>query len=178
MLRTIAVIGGIVVVLIAAALIFVATRPGTLHVQRVMSIKAPPEKIFPYINDLRSFATWAPWEKRNPAMTRTFSGPASGKGAVYEWAGGDDFGKGRMEIVDSSPPSKVVINLDFDPPHQLNNIVEFTLQAKGDATDVTWSMQGPVIFIEKFMLLFFDMADIMGKDFDAGLANLKAIAEK
>jgi uncharacterized protein YndB with AHSA1/START domain len=177
-LRIIAVLGSIVVVLIAAALIFVATRPDTIRVQRVVSIKASPEKIFPHIDDLRSFATWAPWEKENPAMKRTFSGAASGKGAVYEWGGGDDFTQGRMEIADSSPPSKVVIKVDFIQPDQPNSIVEFKLQAKGDATDVTWTMQSPKSFVEKFMFLFFDIDSIMGTGFEAGLANLKAIVEK
>src|SRR5882724_9310075 len=104
MLKTIAVV---IVVLLAAVLVFAATKPDTFRVQRVTSIKAPPEKIFPYLNDLRSFGTWSPYEKKDPAMQRTFSGPASGKGAVYEWEGDKNVGKGRMEIADTAPPSKV-----------------------------------------------------------------------
>src|SRR6266849_10963363 len=109
MFKTIAIV---VVVLIAALLIFAATTPDTFRVQRATSIKAPPEKIFPLINDLHSWDAWSPWEKMDPAMKRTFSGAASGKGAAYEWEGNHEVGKGRMEITESSSPSKVVIKLD------------------------------------------------------------------
>jgi uncharacterized protein YndB with AHSA1/START domain len=175
MLKTIAVV---VVVLLAAVLVFAATKPDTFRVQRVASIKAPPEKIFPYINDLRSFGTWSPYEKKDPAMQRTFSGPASGKGAVYEWDGDKNVGKGRMEIADTAPPSKVAIKLDFVRPFEAHNIVEFTLSPKGDSTDVTWAMQGPVPYVAKIMHVFVDMDSMVGKDFEAGLANLKTVAEK
>jgi len=175
MLKTIAVV---VVVLLAAILVFAATKPDTFRVQRVTSIKAPPEKIFPYLNDLRSFGTWSPYEKKDPAMQRTFSGPASGKGAVYEWEGDKNVGKGRMEIADTAPPSKVAIKLDFVRPFEAHNIVEFTLAPKGDSTDVTWAMQGPVPYVAKIMHVFVDMDSMVGKDFEAGLANLKTVAEK
>lgn len=175
MLKTIAVI---VVVLLAAVLVFAATKPDTFRVQRVTSIKAPPEKIFPYLSDLRSFATWSPYEKKDPAMQRTFSGPASGKGAVYEWDGDKNVGKGRMEIADTAPPSRVAIKLDFVRPFEAHNIVEFTLAPKGDSTDVTWAMQGPVPYVAKIMHVFVDMDSMVGKDFEAGLASLKAVAEK
>lgn len=75
----------VLVVLVAALLIFAATKPDTLRVERTTSIKTPPEKIFPLINDFHNWGSWSPWEKRDPAMRRTYSGAASGKGAVYEW---------------------------------------------------------------------------------------------
>src|SRR6202022_3511784 len=100
-------------VLVAAVLGFAMTKSDTFSVQRATSIKAPPEKIFPLINDLHSWGSWSPWEKVDPAMKRTHSGAASGKGAVYEWDGNAKVGKGRMEITQVSPPSAVVIKLDF-----------------------------------------------------------------
>ena len=98
---------------IGAVLAIAATKPDTSRVQRSAAIKAPPEKIFPLINDFHRWDAWSPWEKMDPAMKRTHSGAASGKGAVYEWEGNDKVGKGRMEIAESSPPSKVAIKLDF-----------------------------------------------------------------
>ena len=122
----------LVVLLLAGVLIFAATKPDTFRVQRAISIKAPPEKIFPFVNDLHSFGTWSPYEKKDPAMKRTFSGPPSGKGAVYEWEGDKNVGKGRMEIADTAPPSNVTINLDFVKPFEAHNIVVFTLEPRGD----------------------------------------------
>jgi uncharacterized protein YndB with AHSA1/START domain len=178
MKKTITVIGIVAVVLLAALFIYAATKPDVFRVQRAASIKAPPEKIFPFVNDLHRFGAWSPYGKKDPAMKRTFSGPESGSGAVYEWDGDKNVGQGRMEISDTSPPSRVTIRLDFLRPFEAHNLVEFTLAPKGDSTDVTWAMQGPVPYVAKIMHVFFDMDSMVGKDFEAGLANLKSIAEK
>lgn len=174
MIKTIAIV---VVVLLAALLIFAATKPDTFRVQRAASIKAPPEKIFALINDLHSWDTWSPWENKDPAMKRAHSGAANGKGAVYEWDGNKEVGKGRMEITESSPPSKVTIKLDFVKPFDAHNIVEFTLEPKGDSTNVMWTMHVPTPYIGKVMHVFFNIDSMVGKDFEAGLANLRTVAE-
>lgn len=168
----------VVAVLLIGILIFAATRPDTFRIQRAASIKAPAERIFALINDLHDWNAWSPYEKKDPAMQRTYGGAANGKGAVYEWEGDKNVGQGRMEITDTSPPSKVTIKLDFVKPFEAHNIVEFTLQPQGDATHVTWAMRGPSPYISKLMGLFFSMDNMIGKDFEAGLANLKAVAEK
>ena len=166
-----------VVVLLAAFLIYVASKPDTFRVQRAMRIKAPPEKIFALINDLHSWRAWSPYEKKDPAMKRTLGGATNGKGAVYEWEGNKDVGKGRMEITDTSRPSKVVIALDFVRPFEAHNIVEFTLEPNGDSTHVTWAIHGPSPYMSKLMSTFINMDSMIGKDFEAGLANLKTVAE-
>ncbi len=175
MLKNIAII---VAVLIAAALIFAATRPDTFRVERSTDIKASPEKVFALINDLHSWTMWSPYEKKDPAMKRQHSGAASGKGAIYEWDGDKQVGKGRMEITESSPPSRVVIKLDFLSPFEAHNTAEFILQAQGDSTHVTWAMYGPATFVSKLMGLFFSMDKMVGDDFEIGLANLKVLAER
>ena len=178
MFKIIKIIGIVVVVLIAAVLGFAMTKPDSFSVQRTANIKAPPGKIFPLIIDLHSWGSWSPWEKLDPTMKRTYSGAESGKGAVYEWEGNAKIGTGRMEIVDATPPSKVAIKLDFLKPIEGHNIAEFTLEPQGDSTNVTWIMRGPAPFISKVIQVFVSMDSMVGKDFDAGLANLKTIAEK
>ena len=168
----------VIAVLLAALLLFATTKPDSFRVERATSIKAPPEKIFSLINDLHNWTAWSPYEKKDPAMKRIHSGAVMGKGAAYGWEGNNDVGKGSMEIVNSSSPSKVTIKLDFVKPFETHNIVEFTLAPKGDSTNVTWAMQGPAPFISKVMQVFIDMDDMVGKDFEAGLVNLKAAAEK
>ncbi len=171
-------IGIAIVILIAALLVYAATKPDTFRVERMASIKAPPEKIFPFLNDLRKGEAWSPYEKKDPAMKRTFSGAASGKGSVYEFEGNKEVGKGRLEIIETVPPSRVVISLDMFKPFEGHNIVEYTLEPKGDATVVRWAIYGPNPYLAKVMSIFISMDKMMGKDFETGLANLKAIAEK
>ena len=178
MIKAIAIIGILLAVVLAGVLIFAATKPGEFRVQRSTSIKAPPEKIFPLINDLRGWGAWSPYEKRDPAMKRAYSGPPTGKGAVYEWDGNKNVGKGRMEITDTAPPSRIVIKLDFLEPFEAHNTAEFSMDDKGESTSVTWAMYGPANYISKLMGLFLNMDKMIGTDFEAGLANLKAIAEK
>jgi uncharacterized protein YndB with AHSA1/START domain len=167
----------VVLVLVAAVLLFAATKPDTFRVQRAASIKAPPERIFPLINDFQRWAAWSPWEKKDPAMKRTLGLKTSGTGAAYTWEGNGEVGKGRMEITASSPPSQLTIQLDFERPFETRNSVEFTLAPEGEATSVTWAMEGRTPYFAKIIHLFFDMDSMVGKAFEAGLASLKAIAE-
>ena len=111
-------------------------------------------------------------------MKRAFSGAADGKGAVYAWSGTGKAGEGRMEIMDALSPNKILIKLDFTRPFKSSNTAEYTFEPRGDATTVTWAMHGPNLFIGKVMGLFFNMDTMMGKDFETGLANLRAIAER
>jgi len=178
MLKAVVVIAVVIVVALVAVLAYAATKPDTFRLSRSTSIKAPPEKIFPFLNDLRSFATWSPYEKKDPAMKRTFGGASSGKGATYDWDGDKNVGQGRLTIAESSPPSKVTMNLDFLRPWEAHNVVEFTLEPKGDTTNVTWAMQGPAPYMAKVMHVFMNMDRMVGDDFEAGLANLKTLAEK
>jgi carbon monoxide dehydrogenase subunit G len=168
----------VIVVLVAAVLILAATKPDIFRVQRAASIKAPPEKIFAFINDFKRWGDWSPWEKKDPAMKRTYGATTSGKGAKYAWEGNKDVGQGSMEIADSSPPSKLTLKLDFVKPFEGHNIVEFTLAPMGDATNVTWAMQGDTPYFAKIIHVFINMDRMVGKDFETGLANLKAVAEK
>lgn len=175
MLKTVVIV---LVVAVAAILGYAATRPDAFRVERAASIKAPPEKIFPLINDFHKWAGWSPWEKMDPAMKRTHSGAAEGKGAAYAWEGNSKVGEGRMEVLESAPPSRIVIKLDFIKPIEGHNTAEYTLVPKGDTTEVTWAMYGPSPFISKVMQVFVSMDSMIGKDFEAGLASMKALAEK
>ena len=168
----------VVVVLIGGVLGFAMTKSDSFNMLRTTKIKAPPDKIFPLINDFHSWSSWSPWEKLDPVMKRTHSGAASGKGAVYEWDGNSQVGKGRMEITDASVPSKITIKLDFLKPMEGHDIAEFTLEPAGDSTNVTWAMRGPAPFISKVMQVFISMDSLLGKEFDTGLANMKSAAEK
>jgi len=168
----------IIAVAVGIVLILAASKPNIFRVQRTASIHAAPEKIFPLINDFHSWSAWSPFEKLDSAMKKTYSGAAQGTGAIYEWAGNAKAGVGRMEITASAPPAKITIKLDFLKPFPGHNIVEFTLQPNGSATETTWAMHGPVPFVGKIFHVFINMDRMVGGSFEEGLANLKSVAEK
>ena len=175
MIKTIVIV---VVVLLAVLLGYAAIKPDTFRLERTTSIKAAPEKISPLINDIHQWELWSPWEKDDPAIKRTYTGALSGKGAVYEWHSDKQVGQGRMEIIESSPPSKVVLKIDFIEPMEGHNTVDFTIVKQGDTSLVTHAMYGPQPYLARLMTIFFSMEKMVGSKFEEGLANLKAIAEK
>jgi hypothetical protein len=178
MFEVIAIIAVVLAVAIAIVLILAATKPARFSVQRATTVKAPPDAIFPLINDFHQWGSWSPYENKDPAMKRSYSGTAAGKGAVYAWDGNKNVGSGRMEILDTAVPTKIVIKLDFFTPFEGHNTAEFTMLPQGDATNLTWLMHGPAPFMSKVMQVFMNMDKMIGKDFEVGLANLKRLTEK
>jgi len=168
----------LVVVALIMLLAYAASRPDTFRVQRSIRVQAPPEKVYPLLVDFRRWREWSPWEGKDPALKRSMSGTPSGKGAIYEWSGNSKVGQGRMEIIEAAPPSSVRVQLDFLKPFQAHNVAEFILAPTAGGTDVTWAMYGPSPFISKLMGVFVSMDRMVGRDFEAGLANLKAASEK
>jgi uncharacterized protein YndB with AHSA1/START domain len=178
MFAIIATVAIVLAIAIAIVVILAATKPSTFSVRRATTVKAPPERIFSVINDFHQWGSWSPYENKDPAMKRTFSGAESGKGAVYGWDGNNNVGSGRMEILDTSVPSKIAIKLDFFRPFEGHNTAEFTMLPQGDATHVTWLMHGPASFMSRLMQVFINLDHMIGKDFEVGLANLKTLTEK
>ena len=178
MLKVLAIIAVIVVVVVAGILIHAATKPDSFRVQRATSIKAPPDKVFALINDFKAWPLWSPYEKKDPAMTRSYGAVTAGKGATYAWQGDKNVGQGSMEILEASPPRKILIKLDFLKPFEAHNTAEFVLEPNGDTTSVTWAIHGPSPYMSKVMSTFINLDNMIGKDFEQGLANLKAAVEK
>jgi uncharacterized protein YndB with AHSA1/START domain len=168
----------VMLIMVAVILVYAATRPDTFRVERTAMIKATPEKIYPYLSDFRKGEAWLPYEKKDPSMKRTHSGAASGKGSVYEFQGNKEVGSGRLEIIDAVPLSRVVIKLDMLKPIAGHDIIEYTLEPRGDSTNFTWTIHGRVPFLGKVLSVFVSMDKMIGKDFETGIANLKAIVEK
>ena len=177
MLKTLAIIGVVVVVAVAGILIYAATKPDSFRVQRVVLINAPADKIFPLINDFKAWPAWSPYEKKDPAMKRTYGAVTAGKGATYAWDGDKNVGQGSMEMIESGP-RKIVLKLDFVKPFEAHNMGEFVLEPKGDSTSVTWAIYGPSPYMSKVIGTFMNIDDMIGRDFEKGLADLKAAAEK
>lgn len=168
----------IAVVVVAGLLIYATTKPDQFQIARSVVIKAPPEKIFPLIDSPRAFNTWNPFLRKDPATKVTYRGPASGRGAANDWEGDRHVGRGSFEITDSQPPSRIQMKLDMSSPMEAHNRVEFSLQPQGSSTQVTWAMSGPSPYISKVMTTVLSMDRMVGSEFEKGLADLKALAEK
>jgi uncharacterized protein YndB with AHSA1/START domain len=182
MLKVIGLIAALLAIGVVGVLAYAATVPDTFQVRRSISIKAPPEKIFPLINELKTMNEWNPFAKQDPTIRLTYRGPASGKGAANDWDSDGKAGKGRLEITDSTPTSQVTMRLDMEKPMEGHNTIVFALQPQAQGanqtTNVTWSMTGALHYIAKVICTFVSMDRMIGGEFDKGLGDLKAMAEK
>ncbi len=167
----------VLALLLAGFLGYAATKPDNFQIARSIEVKAPPEKIFPLINDLQAFNTWNPFYGKDPAAKFAYAGPPAGKGAIHTWDGNGDVGKGSIEITDAIAPSRVAMRLDMLSPMEAHNEVAFTLQPEGGATKVTWDMRGAQPVLGKVMDAIFGMDAMVGTEFEKGLQTLKAKAE-
>ena len=167
----------IIVAALAALLLYAATRPDSFRLERSTSISAPPEKVFALISDLRLFNTWNPFAAMDPAQVISYEATTVGVGAAYSWKG-DKSGAGRMEVAELMPAQRVTMKLDFSKPFEAHNRVDFSIQPQANGCHVTWAMSGPMAYINKLMQIFVSMDKMVGSEFEKGLANLKALAEK
>jgi hypothetical protein len=178
MWNVILIVLAVVAVIVVAVLILAWRKPDVFRVVRTTTIDAPPAAVFGHFNDFREWRAWSPWENLDPNLQRTYSGADRGVGAKYAWEGNKNVGAGSMEIVESATPSKISLKLDFSRPFEAHNITDFTFEPVGNGTKVTWDMHGPNQCMGRIMSVFMDMDQMVGKDFETGLANVKAIAER
>jgi len=168
----------ILAALIVIFIVVVALQPSDFRIERSATMAAPPEKVFGEVNDYHFWQAWSPWAKLDPNMEQTYEGPPAGTGAIYSWTGNKQVGEGRMTIMESRPGKRILINLEFLRPFRATNTAEFTFKPSGSDTEVTWAMIGKKNFVFKAFGLFMSMDKMVGKDFEKGLAQLKAIVEK
>jgi len=166
---------------VAAVLAFVAlyvqSRPSEFRVERSATLAAPPDVVFAQLADFGRWSAWSPWEKLDPAMKRTVSGPPATIGHGYAWSGNAKAGEGRMTITALKPVERVAIRLEFLKPWKATNETVFTVAPEGSGCRVTWTMSGTNGFLMKAMGLVTSMDSMVGKDFEEGLRNLGTVAK-
>jgi hypothetical protein len=165
------------VVVIAIAIVVVATRPDTVHVERSATISAPTDVTFAFVNDFHQWGNWSPWSKLDPNEKLTYEGPANGVGESMSWVGNDKVGEGKMTITDSKPGASVAVKLEFIKPFPMQSDVEFAFAPAGADTNVKWGMTNHPNFMGKAMGMFMNMDKMVGPDFEKGLASMKTVAE-
>jgi hypothetical protein len=165
------------VVLVGAFLAYVASRPGAFRIERSQRIRGSADAVFARIDNLREFNTWNPFAAADSAAQIVYSGPSRGVGASYEWDSTGRAGKGRMTIVESQTPRKVIMRLEFLRPFVATNTAEFSLASEGSVTNVSWAMTGTYGFVHKLFGIVFDCDKMVGGEFAKGLASLKNLVE-
>lgn len=159
-------------------LVVIAGQPDEFTISRSAKILAPPEKIFPLVNELKKWDAWSPWAKLDPNCQITFAGPDAGVNSSYTWSGNNKVGAGKMTIIESAPSSLIRLRLEFLKPFKATNTAEFKFASAGGQTLVVWSMTGKSNLFFKVFGLFVDCDTMAGRDFEKGLGSLKSVVEK
>jgi uncharacterized protein YndB with AHSA1/START domain len=167
----------IVGVLIGGVCALAAFKPDRLAIERTTHIAAPPEAVFALVNDFHQWPRWAPQDRSDPKMRRSYSGAPAGVGAASQWTSAGSAGEGHMQIIGATPPNQISVQVDFARPFTAHNLNEFSFAPEGSGTRVSWAMQGTNVFMAKLMSVFVNMDRMMGAHFEAGLRDLKAAAE-
>jgi hypothetical protein len=173
MLKWVAVSLGAIVALLA---LVIALQPAAFAIERSALVRAPPDAIYPRIESLRAMNTWSPFALGDPQMKIVYSGPESGVGAMSAWESAQ-MGKGSMTVTAVKPNEQVDLRLEFLAPMKATNRALFSLAPEGDSTRVTWRMEGTNGFLGKAFSLFMGMDEVVGGEFEKGLASLKAQIE-
>lgn len=147
------------------------------EVVRTTTIAADPARVHGLVDDFHQWVGWSPWEDLDPDLRRTYTGPDRGVGAHYAWQGNRRAGRGSMEIT-AWTPQRIDVDLVFLKPFDSHSTVTFDLVPAGEGrTDVTWTMRGEQQGLWGLIGRVIPMERFVGKDFDRGLARLKAAAE-
>ncbi len=157
--------------------VVIAGQPKEFKVCRSTHISAPPEAVFSHVNDFHRWEAWSPWAKLDPSCKNTFEGAAVGTGAIFSWVGNKKVGEGRMTIMESLANDVIRINLEFFKPFKATNTAEFIFRREGNQTIVTWSMAGKNNFMGRIFSLIVNCDNMVGRDFEKGLAAMKSVVE-
>lgn len=147
-------------------------------VERSAVVRADAATVHALIDDFHQWVKWSPYEGVDPDLKRTYSGPDAGVGASYSWSGNRKAGAGTMTITESIPEERIVLDLAFTKPFKNRNVTAFLLEPVADGTRVTWRMSGKQNKLFALIGKVFSMDKLVGPDFEKGLRQLAAVAEK
>lgn len=170
-------VGAVVGILVLGVLGMAMSQPDKTHLERSITVAAAPEDMKAFAHDLEGVNAWSPWDERDPNLVRKYSDPKSGEGAWYHWSGNDDVGEGKMTIRKATD-SQVIIDLQFIKPFEGKAVSTISWKAEGDGTKVTWGFDQDNAFASKMFMVFMDFEEMIGGDYEAGLAMLKPQVEE
>ncbi|RAJ07412.1 SRPBCC family protein [Arenibacter echinorum] len=166
---------GIIILIVVLALI----APKSYDVSRSIEISKPKAEVFDNIKYLKKQQEWSPWAIKDPNMEKKFTGVDGEVGAISYWNGNKDVGEGEQEITKIVEGKRVEGELRFMKPFKSTSDSYLDLVELGNGkTKVTWGFKGESKFPMTIIMLFMNMDKAVGKDFEAGLRNLKSILEK
>ncbi|MBA3828449.1 MAG: SRPBCC family protein [Taibaiella sp.] len=170
-------LGILVLILVLAVVVLGLVEPKDGNITRTTVINAPQSVVFDQIVYFKNWPHWSPWYQMEPTATITYQGTDGQPGSSYTWTG-DKTGAGTMTNKDVMNNNTLKFDTHFTKP--MENTCPGSMKAEdagNGQTKVTWSFDYHSPFPWNAMHAFMNMDKMVGKDFEKGLANMKAYVE-
>jgi hypothetical protein len=173
-------IAGVIICLFVALILVAAFTVDTdFEMERSVVVDQPNEEVFNYIKFLRNQYNYSVWGAQDPDMRQEFRGTDGTVGFVSAWYGNEDVGSGEQEIIGMVEGERIDYELRFFEPFESTSYAYMTTESISEnQTRVSWGMYGTFPRPMNIMLLFFDLEEAVGSDYETGLNNLKALLEE
>ena len=166
-----------IVVLIGGLCAYAAFQNPDYNIYREVTVNAPAEKVFPYINSAKEMDRWMPWIELDPQVKMQHTGPEAGVGSKASWESTGQMGVGSSTLVESVPNQSTKFALSYQKPFAMEQTAYITIRPEGGVSTVRWGVEGKNNFMGRLMSIFVNMDKMMGVHFDKGLGKLKGLAE-
>jgi uncharacterized protein YndB with AHSA1/START domain len=143
-------------------------------VQRSIVISKPADSVFASVSDFSTWPSWSPWLSQEPDCPAEIEGAPGKPGHTQSWDG-KKIGSGRMELTEVVPGRRLDYDLFFIKPWKSRSKAAFAFEKEGQATRVTWFMEGTLPLFLFFMKK--KMTAMVGSDYERGLVMLKELLE-
>lgn len=161
---------------LALLLIIAALLPSNYRVERSTTINAPVGKVFEQVADLNNYIKWNPWSELDADAKNTVTERGRGTGSIWSWEG-EIVGKGNLSIVKLEEGKSIETKVTFLEPMESTSSGFWKFENSDHGTNVSWAFEGGLSYpIERYIGFFMD--DMLGEDFEKGLANLKNRCEE
>lgn len=174
-MTTLIIIAGLIALVLVIALF---SKKG-YTVQREIVINRPKQEVFNYIRLLKNQDHFSKWVMTDPNMKKEFRGTDGLVGFVYAWDGNKKAGKGEQEIMEITEGERLDVEIRFIKPFEgIAQVVFITTAIAEHQTKLSWSMTSAMKYPMNIMLLILNMENMLGKDLELSLSNLKTILER
>jgi hypothetical protein len=168
---------GIIALLIVLLLIVALFVRKEYTIEREITINKPTREVFDYVKYLKNQDHYSKWVRTDPNMKKVFRGMDGTVGFVYAWdSTNKNAGKGEQEIKKITEGKEVDVEVRFERPFEgIAKTPIKTESISANQTRVRWGMEGKSKYPMNLMNLF--LLDLLGKDLEVSLADLKKILE-
>jgi uncharacterized protein YndB with AHSA1/START domain len=168
----------VLAVFVGLVMIYAAFAPDSYIVERSRTINAPINVVFEKVAYFKNWDSWSPWKEKDQTSSYAIDGTDGTVGAKYSWTGDPEkTGKGSMTVTEYAANKKFAYDLSFTEPWEMSSKGYFTVEDEGGKTKLTWADEGDIPFMQRPMMLFFDLDAMMGPDFERGLFKIDSLSQ-